>query len=99
MWTRTRAPSPSIWVNSAGSKPDTLADVRNNPVVQQLNQKLGEQKAALAQALVVYGSNHPTAKKLQSEVDELQAQINSQKKAIVTSLRASYAAAEARRSL
>ena len=57
------------------SNPDSLPEVRNNPVVQQLSQKLAEQKAALSQALVVYGSNHPTAKKLQSEVDELQSQI------------------------
>jgi polysaccharide biosynthesis transport protein len=81
------------------SDPDSLPEVRNNPVMQQLSQKLAEQKAALSQTLVVYGSNHPTAKKLQSEVDELQSQMNSQKKAIVNSLRASYAAAEARESL
>ena len=81
------------------SDPDSLPEVRNNPVVLQLSQKLAEQKAALSQTLVVYGSNHPTAKKLQSEVDELQSQMNSQKKAIVNSLRASYAAAEARESL
>lgn len=78
---------------------DSLPEVRTNPVVQQLSQRLAEQRAALAQALVVYGSNHPTAKKLQSEVDELQAQIEIQKKAIVNSMRASYASAEARESL
>ncbi len=73
--------------------------MRTNQVVQQLSQKLAEDRAALAQALVVYGTNHPTAKKLQSEVDELQAQVDIQKRAIVTSLRASYAAAEARESM
>src|SRR4029077_12031160 len=41
----------------------------------------------------------PTAKKLQSEVDELQTQITIQKKGIVNSLRASYAAAQARESM
>ncbi len=78
---------------------DSLPEVRTNPVIQQLSQRLAEQRAALAQALVVYGSNHPTAKKLQSEVDELQSQVDIQKKAIVNSLRASYASAEARESL
>jgi succinoglycan biosynthesis transport protein ExoP len=78
---------------------DSLPEVRSNPVVQQLSQRLAEQRAALAQALVVYGSNHPTAKKLQSEVDELQSQIEIQKKAIVNSMRASYASAEVRESL
>lgn len=79
--------------------PDSLTEVRTNSVVQSLSQKLAEQKAALSQALVVYGANHPTAKKLQSEVDTLQAQIDGQKKAIVNSMRASYAAAAARESL
>ena len=79
--------------------PDSLPEVRTNPVVIQLSQKLAEQKASLAQALVVYGSNHPTAKKLQSEVDELQSQLEIQKKAIVDSLRASLAAAQARESM
>ncbi|MGH9545854.1 MAG: GumC family protein [Terriglobales bacterium] len=79
--------------------PDSISEVRSSPVVQQLGQKLAEERAALAQALVVYGSNHPTAKKLQSEVDELQSQLEMQKKAIVNSLRASYAAAETRERL
>lgn len=79
--------------------PDSLTEVRTNSVVQALTQKLSEARAALAQALVVYGSNHPTAKKLQSEVDELQSQLDVQKKAIVNSMRASYAAAQTRESM
>jgi polysaccharide biosynthesis transport protein len=81
------------------SNPDSLPEVRSNQVVQQLSQKLAEQKAALAQALVVYGANHPTARKLRSEVDELQSQVDGQKKAILNSMRASYAAATARETL
>src|SRR6476661_7604706 len=76
--------------------PDSLLEVRTNPVVQQLSQKLAEDRAALSQALVVYGANHPTAKKLQSQVDELQTQLDLQKRAIVSSMRASYAAAQTR---
>ena len=79
--------------------PDSLPEVRNNPVVQQLSQKLAEERAELSQSMVVYGTNHPVAKKLQSHVDELQSQLNSQKHAIVNSIRASYAAAEAREQL
>jgi len=81
------------------NNPDSLPEVRTNPVVQALSQKLGESRASLSQAMVVYGSNHPVAKKLQSEVDELQSQIDIQKKAIVNSLRASYAAAQTRESM
>ena len=85
--------------NMQSGNPDSLPEVRNNPVVQQLSQRLAEQKAELAQALVVYGKNHPTAKKLQSEVDELQSQLDAQKQAAVNSVRTSYAAAEARERL
>ncbi len=79
--------------------PDSLPEVRNSPVVQQLSQKLAEERAELSQSMVVYGANHPVVKKLQSHVDELQSQLNSQKHAIVNSIRASYAAAEAREQL
>lgn len=79
--------------------PDSLPEVRTNPVVQRLSQELAEQRAQLSQVLVVYGKNHPAAKKLQSQVDELQRQLEAEKNAAVTSLRASYAAAEAREHL
>jgi polysaccharide biosynthesis transport protein len=87
----------SLLKNAANT--DSLPEVRSNQVVQQLSQRLAEQRAALAQALVVYGSNHPTAQRLQTEVDELQSQIELQKKAIVNSLRASYASAAVRESM
>ncbi len=85
--------------NMQNGDPDSLPEVRNNPVVQTLSSRLAEVRGELAQAGVVYGKNHPTTKKLQSQVDELQNQLNGQKKAIVNSLKASYAAAEARESL
>jgi polysaccharide biosynthesis transport protein len=78
---------------------DSLPEVRNNPVVQQLTQKLAEQKGELSQARVVYGANHPVVQKLQSQVTELQSELDSQKHATVNSIRASYAAAEARERL
>ncbi len=87
-------------LNSAqGGTPDSLPEVRSNPVVQRLSQTLAEQRAQLSQVLVVYGKNHPTAKKLQSQIDELQSQLDAQKSAALNSLRTSYAAAEARERL
>src|SRR5207249_1772006 len=79
--------------------PDSLPEVRSNPVVQKLSQTLAEQRAQLSQVLVVYGKNHPSAKKLQTQIDELQSQLNEQESATVNSLRASYAAAQAREHL
>jgi succinoglycan biosynthesis transport protein ExoP len=82
----------------AGS-PDVLPEIRNNPVVQQLSTKLAEQRGELSQAKVVYGVNHPSVKKLQSQVDELQSQLEAQKTAVLGSIRTSYSAARARENL
>jgi succinoglycan biosynthesis transport protein ExoP len=82
----------------AGS-PDVLPEIRNNPVVQQLGTKLAEQRAELSQARVVYGANHPNVKKLQSEVNELQSELEAQKTAVLGSIRTSYSAARARENL
>ncbi|HXY03013.1 MAG TPA: polysaccharide biosynthesis tyrosine autokinase [Terriglobales bacterium] len=82
----------------AGS-PDVLPEIRNNPVIQQLSTKLAEQRAELSQARVIYGPNHPNAKKLQSQVDDLQSELQAQKTAVLSSIRTSYAAAQARENL
>lgn len=82
----------------AGS-PDVLPEMRNNPVVQQLSTKLAEQRAELSQARVIYGVNHPNVKKLQSQVDELQSELEAQKTSVLGSIRTSYAAAQARENL
>jgi succinoglycan biosynthesis transport protein ExoP len=82
----------------AGS-PDVLPEVHNNPVVQQLSTKLAEQRAELSQAKVIYGPNHPNVEKLQSQVNELQSQLEAQKASVLGSIRTSYAAARARENL
>lgn len=82
----------------AGS-PDVLPEIRNNPVVQQLSTKLAEQRAELSQSKVIYGVNHPNVKKLQSQVDELQSELEAQKTAVLGSIRTSYSAARARENL
>jgi succinoglycan biosynthesis transport protein ExoP len=85
--------------NVQRSSPDSLPEVRNNPVVQQLSEKLADVKAQLSQAMVVYGENHPTAKKMRSQRDELESQLRAQKLAILSSIHSSYAAAQAREKL
>jgi succinoglycan biosynthesis transport protein ExoP len=82
----------------AGS-PDVLPEIRNNPVVQQLSTRLAELRGELSQAKVIYGPNHPNVKKLQSQVDELQSQLEAQKTAALGSIRTSYTAARARENL
>lgn len=78
---------------------DSLPQVRDNPVVQELTQSLAEARAQLSQDLVIYGINHPNTKKLQSQVSELEKQLTTQKKEALDQLRITYAAALARKRL
>jgi len=78
------------------TSPDTLPQVRANPVIQQLTQKLADVRGELAQSAAVYGKNHPNIKKLQNQAQELEAQIANQRSAIVGELKTTYAAARAR---
>jgi polysaccharide biosynthesis transport protein len=75
---------------------ETLPQIQSNQVVQLLTQKLGETRAELAQSLAVYGKNHPNAKRLQNQVEELEAQIQLQRNAIVGQMETSYTAALSR---
>jgi capsular exopolysaccharide synthesis family protein len=81
------------------SNPETLPQFRDSPVVQQLSQKLGEARAELSQAAVLYGANHPKYKQLQGQVEELQAQLNLQKRAVVAALSTHYIAGRSREQL
>jgi polysaccharide biosynthesis transport protein len=78
------------------TSPETLPQVRSNPVIQAMTQKLAEVRAELSQSEVIYGKNHPNIKKLQNQAHELEAQIADQRSAIVSELKTSYAAAKAR---
>jgi len=82
-----------------GDKSSSLPQISSNPVVQALTQKLAEVRADITQNLAIYGKNHPVVKKLQMQADELQAQLNAQRGAILKDLRTSYAAAQAKEKL
>lgn len=76
-----------------GGQIDSLPQVQSNQVVQLLSQRLAETRAELSQTLAVYGKNHPNAKKLENEAEELESQIQLQRNAIVAQMETSYAAA------
>jgi capsular exopolysaccharide synthesis family protein len=78
------------------TSPDTLPQVRANPVIQQLTEKLVAVREELAKSEVIYGKNYPDIKKLQNEEHELESQIAYQRLLIVGELKTSYAAAKAR---
>jgi polysaccharide biosynthesis transport protein len=85
----------SLVTKVGGENPDTLPQERESQLVQQLTQKFAEVEGELAQARVLYGPNHPKVRELESEADELQAQVNQAKKTILNQVRAQYQAAQA----
>jgi succinoglycan biosynthesis transport protein ExoP len=98
---RTQAQTERIRLGSVlngvrGESPDALPEVHSSPVVQHLTQKLAEIQAEHSQSLVIYGPNHPNAKKLQKHADELESQLDHQRKSILGELRNSYAATHER---
>ena len=78
---------------------DSLPQVRDNPVIQNLTRSLAETQTELAQARVIYGQNHPNVQKLESAAKEEEAQLLHERGSIMEGVKTSYAAAKARESL
>ncbi len=94
---RIQAESYLRQVQQSGA--EALPQVRSNPVIQDLVQKLAETKSELAQSTVIYGVNHPNVKKLHNQASELENQIEAQRRAVVSELQANASAALAREHL
>lgn len=79
--------------------PNSISEVNNDPVIQELAKRLAAAKGDLSQALVVYGPNHPNVRKLQAQVDELEAGLRNQEQAVLSTLTTNYRAANVREHL
>ncbi len=82
-----------------GNNPASISEVNNDPVIQELSKRLAAARGDLAQALVVYGANHPDAQKLQAQVDALESELRSQKETVLAGLTTNYKAAMVREHL
>ena len=78
---------------------DALPQIRDNALFQNLIQRSVDSRAQLAQALAVYGQNNPNVRKLQNDVDELEAQLAAERRRVVEELRTSYESSRARESM
>lgn len=91
--------SAESYLHRVRDSSEPLPQLRENPVYQDLSQKLAEARADLAQAEVTYGKNHPNQKKIQNRVNQLQTELEQQKSAALMELRTRYAAANSREDL
>lgn len=89
----------ALLAKTSGSIPDSVAQVSADPAVQELTKKLDTARADLKEALVVFGPNHPKAKQLKAQVDELQAGLKAQQNRVLSNIKTSFAAANAREAL
>ena len=78
---------------------ESLPQMRDNLVLQDLTKRYIEARAQLAQAMAVFGQNNPNARKLQNQVDELGAQLTAERQKIVAQVRTGYQAAVNREQL
>ena len=78
---------------------DALPAFRDDQVYQDLMRSNVEVRAKLAEARAVYGDNNSNVRKLESESNEISEQLDKQRKALVSRLRASYAASMSREAL
>jgi len=85
--------------NSHEGAGTSLPQVRADPVIEELTRKLASIRIELSQAAVLYGPNHPTVRKLNNQVDELDRQLDAQRRLVLGGIVTNYAAANAREKL
>ncbi len=69
---------------------DSVPQIRDNPVVQDLFRKRTEMYSQYADALSQYGPNFPKVQRLQSQVKEIEATAEKEKKSVIARLESEY---------
>jgi succinoglycan biosynthesis transport protein ExoP len=72
---------------------DSLPQMKDSPVIQQMTEQLGNTRAQLAQDLAIYGSKNPEVLKLRDEAAELDRLLAQERNRIASQIQASYQSA------
>src|SRR6266481_3385566 len=78
---------------------DSVPQIRDNPAVQDLLRKRADINTQFIDASTQYGPNFPKVQRLQSQLKELAASIDKEKKAVIARLQSEYAEAHQREQL
>ena len=81
--------------NAGSLPPESLSQIDNDAEMHLLANQLAMARTDLSQARVIYGNEHPNIKKLQREIDELEAQLSARRTLLLKQLRLSYNVASA----
>ena len=80
-------------------KIDLLPQMKDNVLIQELTARLVDSRAQLAQALTVYGSNDPQARRLELQAEEINKQLDGERNRIAGQIQSAYASAQNREGL
>ena len=72
---------------------DSLPQMKDSPLIQELTKEAVVARADLAQLLAIYGGNNPQVRKAQEQVESLNTQLNAERNRIVSQIKASYQSA------
>jgi polysaccharide biosynthesis transport protein len=78
---------------------DAVPQIRDNPVLQDMQRRRAELSLAYNDALNQYGPNFPKVQRLQAQMKEMDDQIAKERKGIVVQLRSDYNEVKARQEL
>lgn len=72
---------------------DTLPQMKDSPLIQELTKEAVGARADLAQLLAIYGGNNPQVRKAQEQVESLNTQLNAERNRIISQIKSSYQSA------
>jgi succinoglycan biosynthesis transport protein ExoP len=72
---------------------DSLPQMKDSSLIQDLTKQAVAARADLAQLLAIYGGNNPQVRKAQEQVESLNSQLNAERNRIVSQIKASYQSA------
>lgn len=78
---------------------DSLPQLKDSPVIQQLTEQLASARAQLAQDLAIYGGNNPEVLKLRDETSEFSRLLSQERNRIASQIQASYQSSVAQENL
>ena len=78
---------------------DSLPQMKDSPLIQELTKETAVARADLAQLLAIYGGNNPQVRKAQEQVASLNTQLNGERNRIVSQIKAGYQSAVHKESL
>jgi polysaccharide biosynthesis transport protein len=73
---------------------DSLPQMKDSSLIQDLTKQAVVARADLAQLLAIYGGNNPQVRRAQEQVESLNSQLNSERNRIVAQIKASYQSAQ-----